>query len=361
MLAKRLQIPIKDGDYERFKYATKDNRAKQLAYINALFKIRTENHIQCVVIGDVGQGKSTTATMLSLYDTRFARELLKRENWQEYLKYGDKIHFNLANHVIISPKDPAKKFVDAPKAYNAYELDEGYLWATTSEASTRATKQFIENIIQNRKLHPSFYHVYQNLFKMPSRVLELMNEVILKLYVNKGALLVPTRMIQIAEKFDRARLERYAKHPNTFEGSIKYHPAFVSMLKTPKWSDKFHERYLQKYEKYKVSEAGEGKQKATAEEQLFKSLDKISKQRMVEIKSKADVKSLFMALFKGRLSESSADSTSNLLADRYISWKENQAINLLSGRLNDALTKKIKLAGLDDLINAEGTDDNTGE
>ena len=110
-----------------------------------------------------------------------------------------------------------------------------------------------------------------------------------------------------------------------------------------------------------MSEAGEGKQKATAEEQLFKSLDKISKQRMVEIKSKADVKSLFMALFKGRLSESSADSTSNLLADRYISWKENQAIGILSGRLNDALTKKIKLAGLDDLINAEGTDDNTGE
>ena len=358
MLAKRLQIPIKDGDYERFKYATKDNRAKQLAYINALFKIRTENHIQCVVVGDVGQGKSTTATMQALTDTRFTRELLKIENWQEYLRYGDKIHFNLINHVIISPKDPAKKFVEAPKAYNGYELDEGYLWATTSEASTRATKQFIENIIQNRKLHPSFYHVYQNLFKMPSRVLELMNEVILKLYVNKGALLVPTRMIQIAEKFDRARLERYAKHPNTFENSIKYHPAFVSMLKTPKWSNKFHERYLLKYDKYKVSEAAEGTQKASAEEQLFKSLDKISKQRMVEIKSKADVKSLFMTLFKGRLSESSADSTSNLLADRYVSWKENQAIGILSGRLNDALTKKIKLAGLDDFINAEGTDDN---
>ena len=356
MLAKRLQIHIKDGDYERFRYATKDNRAKQLAYINALFKIRTENHIQCVVIGDVGQGKSTTATMLSLYDTRFARELLKRENWQEYLKYGDKIHFNLANHVIISPKDPAKKFVDAPKAYNAYELDEGYLWATTSEASTRATKQFIENIIQNRKLHPSFYHVYQNLFKMPSRVLELMNEVLLKLYVNQGALLVPTRMIQIAEKFDRARLERYAKHPNTFENSIKYHPAFVTMLKTPKWSDKFHEHYLQKYEKYKISETDEGKQKVGAEEQLFKSLDKISKQQTVAIKSKADVKSLLMTLFKGKLSESSADSMSNILADRYVTWKENQAVGILSSRLNEALTKKIKLEGLESLIDYENTD-----
>ncbi len=356
MLAKRLQIHIKDGDYERFKYAAKNNRAKQLAYINALFKIRTENHIQCVVVGDVGQGKSTTATMLGSYDTRFTRGLLKIENWREYIKYGDKIHYNLLNHIIISPKDPAKKFVQTPKAYNSYELDEGYLWATTSEASTRATKQFIENIIQNRKLHPSFYHVYQNLFKMPSRVLELMNEVLLKLYVNQGALLVPTRMIQIAEKFDRARLERYAKHPNTFENSIKYHPAFVTMLKTPKWSDKFHEHYLQKYEKYKISETDEGKQKVGAEEQLFKSLDKISKQQTVAIKSKADVKSLLMTLFKGKLSESSADSMSNILADRYVTWKENQAVGILSSRLNDALTKKIKLEGLESLIDYENTD-----
>jgi 5'(3')-deoxyribonucleotidase len=353
VLAKRLQLRIKDGDYERFKSATKDSRAKELAYINALFKIRTENHIQCVVVGDVGQGKSTTATVLALYDTRFTRLLLKLENWREYLKYGEKIKFNLTNHVIISPKDPAKKFVGAPKPYNGYELDEGYLWATTSEASTRATKQFIENIIQNRKLHPSFYHVYQNLFKMPSRVLELMNEVLLKLYVNQGALLVPTRMIQIAEKFDRARLERYAKHPNTFESSIKYHPAFVSMLKTPKWSEKFHERYLQKYEKYKISEAGDEKQKTTAEEQLFKSLDRISKQRMVEMNTKADVKALLMTVFKDRLSENSADSMSNLLAERYITWKENQAINLLSDRLNEALTKKIKLEGLENLAKDE--------
>ena len=356
MLTKRLQIRIKDGDYERFKEYTKDNRAKQLAYINALFKIRNENHVQCVVIGDVGQGKSTTATMLGLYDTRFTRALLKIENWREYLKYGDKIHYNLVNHVIISPKDPAKKFVDTPLPYNCYESDEGYLWATTSEANTRATKQFIENIVQNRKMHPSFYHVYQNLFKMPSRVLELMNEVILKLYVNNGALLVPTRMIQIAEKFDRARLERYAKHPNTFESSIKYHPAFVSMMKTPRWSEKFHQRYLQKYDKYKISEAIEERQKTNVEEQLFNSLDKISEQRMIEMKSKADVKDILLAVLKDKLSPSSAESMSNLLADRYITWKENHAITLLSDKLHDALTKKLKLEGLDALTKDE---DNT--
>lgn len=360
MLARRLQIHIKDGDYERFKFATKNSRTRQLAYINSLFKIRAENHIQCVVIGDVGQGKSTTATMLGIYDTRYTRELLKIENWREYLKYGDKIHFNLVNHVIISPNDPAKKFFDAPKPYNSYETDEGYLWATTSEANTRATKHFIENIIQNRKHHPSFYHVYQNLFKMPNRVLELMNEVLLKLYVNKGALLVPTRMIQIAEKFDRARLERYAKHPNTFENSIKYHPAFVSMLKTPKWTDKFHERYLQKYEKYKMSEKEEV-EKINAEERLFRSLDNISKQRTIEMNSKADVKSILVTLFKDKLGEHGAETMGGLLAERYISWKENQAIGFLSGRLSDALAKKIKIEGMEDLISDENSDAKIGE
>ena len=329
--------------------------------MNALFKIRNENHIQCVVIGDVGQGKSTTATMLASYDTRFTRELLKIENWREYLKYGEKIHFNLGNHVIISPKDPAKKYVGAPLPYNSYESDEGYLWATTSEANTRATKQFIENIIQNRKLHPSFYHVYQNLFKMPSRVLELMNEVLLKLYVNKGALLIPTRMIQIAEKFDRERLEKYAKNPNTFERKIKHHPTFVEMIKTPKWSESFHMRYLLKYEKYKISEAKDEEKKMDVETQLFTSLDKLSKQRMVEIKTKSDAKALIQNALEGKMSKNSADTMSNLLADRYVAWKEKQAIGILSNQLQSALSGRLKINSIKDLLDAEGAEEDDNQ
>lgn len=349
-----MQIRIKDGDHERYVNYSKNSRARGLAFLNALFKIRNENHVQCVVIGDVGQGKSTTATMLAKYDTIFTRELLKHENWNEYLKYGDKIHFNLLNHVIISPKDPAKKAISDPRAYNSYESDEGYLWATTSEANTRATKEFIENIIQNRKLHPSFYHVYQNLFKMPSRVLELMNEVLLKLYVNKGALLIPTRMIQLAEKFDREKLEQYARNPKTFEKRIQHHPAFVSIIKTPRWSETFHVRYLAKYEKYKIDEGKEERKKVNVEAQLFTSLDKLSKQKVVELKTKGDAQALIQGALEGKMSKNSAESMSALLADRYVAWKENQAIGILSEQLNSALSNKLKFAKFQDLLDAEG-------
>lgn len=360
MATERLQVRIKDGDYERFKNYAQDNRARGLAFINALFKIRNENHIQCVVIGDVGQGKSTTATKLSMYDTKFTRALLKIEKPKEFLKYGDKIHFNLLNHVIISPKDPASKFVKNPKPYNSYESDEGYLWATTSDANTRGTKEFIESIIQNRKMHPSFYHVYQNLFKMPSRVLELMNEVLMKIYVNKGALLIPTRMVQLAEKFDRATIEKYAKNPRTFEKRIKYHAAFVSMIKTPNWSDKFHEKYLEKYQKYKISETNDEKKKTDVETQLFNSVDKLVAQKVIEVKSKADIQQLLknsLASSK-KLTQGTLDQMSTLLTERYISYKENQAMNILSGQFQSALAGKLKFNKLKELIDAENGEEN---
>ncbi len=325
--------------------------------MNALFKIRNENHIQCVIIGDFGQGKSATACGLAAYDSKFTRELLKTENWREFLKYGDNIHFRLSDNVIISPMDPASKFVDNPVPYNSYEVDEGYLWATTSEASTTKTRRFIDAIVQNRKVHPSFYHVYPNLFKMPSRVLELMNEVILKLYVNKGALLIPTRMVQLPEKFDREMLERFAKKPKRFEGRIKYHSTFVTMMRTPKWTENFHERYLAKYEKYKVTESKENEKKVDVETDFFQSLDKMAKQRTVEMKSRVDIKNLIQTLLKGKMDENSADSLSDILTDKYIGWKEGRAVGILTEQLKAALAKGLKFDKFEELIGSESGDD----
>jgi len=308
--------------------------------------------VQCVVTGDFGQGKSTTAVLLAKYDTIATREILKIENWREYLKYGDKIHFNLQNHVIISPADPANKFVKKPKPYNAYEDDEGYLRATTSEASTHATKEFIDSIVQNRKLHPSFYHVYPNLFKMPSRVLELMNEVVHKIYVDKAALFIPTRMVQLSEKFDRATLERFAKNPRRFERSIQYHPTFVAFMRTPDWSAELERRYLEKYEKYKIVESQEESKKADAETSLFTQIDSLAKRGTIMLETKADVESLLYSALKEKLGERSAKSMASLLAERYVTWKENQAARYLSDRLSATLAGKLKIdlkeLGLDD-------------
>lgn len=345
-MARRLQIPLKDGDYERYLSYTEGSRFKGLAFINALFKIRTENHIQCVIIGDFGQGKSTSATLLTKLDTKYTRELLKRDNWNEFLKYGDRIHFTLDNHVIISPKDPASKFLTEPKKYNAYEVDEGYLFATTSEATTRATKKFINDIAQNRKLRPSIYYIYPNLFKMPTHVLELMNEVMLKIYVNKGVLLVPTRMIQLAEKFDRALIEKYAKKPNSFEGSIKYHPNFITTLTTPNWGENFHQRYLEKYKKYEIKDSDEAGGSTSKVEKLFEGISKMQKNRTVEIRTKADIKALLQNALAPKMGKNAADSTSSLLAEEYMNWTEEKAVNLLSKNLQGGLAHNLDFGNL---------------
>ena len=93
------------------------------------------------------------------WDTVYTRQLLALYKPDIYEKVKDHLVASIKDSVIISPRDPASKYVESPQMYRPYEIDEGYLFATTQEASSNKVKRLRDLMMQNRKLSPSFYHV----------------------------------------------------------------------------------------------------------------------------------------------------------------------------------------------------------
>ena len=257
-----------------------------LAYVNALFKIRTHNHVQCVVSGEFSQGKSSTAIAIARWEQIYIRRLLKILMPEEYERIGkENLRFSVESSIIISPKDPASKYLTSPKWWKSYVVDEGYLFATTAEATTNKTKRIREHIAQNRKMHPSMYWVYPNIFKMPGLMLELMDELVHKEQVGLADVIIPARVIQLKEKFDKDRIARYAKRPKYFSSLIRHHPSFIAKVRTPRLKGKLWELYLKKYEKYKMIDEEETDVKANVQDKFFRSIEILMEKAVVEVHS----------------------------------------------------------------------------
>ena len=325
-------------DYDRYKDWTGESRTKKFAYLNALFKIKTENHVQCVVSGEFSQGKSSTAIAFARWDQIYTRRLLKIHRPEEYEKIGkENLRFSVEHNIIISPRDPAFKYIAHPKAWNSYVIDEGYLVATTSEATTNKTKRIRENIAQNRKTHPSMYWIYPNIFKMPSLLLELMDELVHKEKINLADVIIPARVIQLKEKFDKERIARYAKRPKLFAGAIRHHPSFVAKIHTPKVKGRLWDLYLAKYDKYKITDE-EPEIKDNVQNTLFKRIESLITKNVVQIHSHDDLRRMIFTLVsKSQKNEAVAQSLTDVFTDGYVKWEEEK----VAKQLTESLTKSV--------------------
>ena len=195
MIAAALQIPYREKDFNLYREWTQNHDVRRIAFANALYRVKTGGHIQAAVSGEYNHGKSTTAMLLTRWDTTYTRELLKYYEDSRYEEACRHLHFNIDKSVIISPKDPASKYITKPQLFRPYEVDEGYLWSTTQEASEKKTTILRDKMMQNRKLSPSNYWVYPNIFKMPGIILENMMEVIHKTSISQGIMLAPSTVI----------------------------------------------------------------------------------------------------------------------------------------------------------------------
>ena len=341
MVADRLQIPYNEEDLEFYRKWTRNtdpnSRLRKFAFMFALFKVKTNNHIQFIISGEFGQGKSTTAIILAKWDQIYTRTLLKKKRPELYQAIGDKnLRFSLEDNVIISPKDPASKAIANPKPWNSYVIDEGFLFVTSQEATTSIARKIRDNITQNRKKQPSMYWIYPNIFKMPSLILELMDGVLHKEKVDLGDVLIPSRVIQLKEKFDKERLMRYAKYPKRFSQFIRFHPSFVAKVKTRKVTGPTWKLYEQKYEKYKVTE--EELPRANSQTKLFTRVEDLLNKNVIKLGSQKDLITLFYNLLKKKnANENMAQSLSGILADKFIDWQENK----VASELTDSLSQSI--------------------
>lgn len=343
MISGALQTPYTKEDFNLYLKWTQGHDIRRIAFANALYRVKTGGHIQCTVNGEYNHGKSTTAMLLTKWDTIYTRDLLKYYNDPRYDEAIDHLHFSIKNSVIISPKDPASKFIPHPQFMRPYEIDEGYLWATTQEASEKKTTKLRDAIAQNRKLAPSMYWVYPNIFKIPGIILENMMEVIQKTSVGHGIMLAPSTVIQLKEKFDKKRIERYARKPRFFSRSMKWHSGFVFYPNFPRMKGKTWEKYLKKYAKYKIINEFEEKKPATKRMAFFEELDKFIEKGTIIVDSKADIaKYIQLALANGNLGSYASKNLPEMLATEYSDWK----LEKVSDKLLKSLTAanfKLKL------------------
>lgn len=322
MIASALQTPYTEEDYKLYLEWTQGRDVRKIAFSNALYRYKTGGHIQCVVSGEYNHGKSTTAMLLTKWDTIYTRELFRHFNDPRLEKVEKHLKFSIKNSVIISPKDPASKFIQHPQFYRPYEVDEGYLWATSQEAGEKKTSQLRDGIAQNRKLAPSQYWVYPNIFKMPSILLENMMEIVHKTSVGTGIMVAPSTVIQIKEKFDKKKIERYATKPRYFINSMKFHSGFIFYPNFPRMRGKAWEKYLLKYEKYKIINKEASPQKDTKKHSFFQKLDALIEKGTININAKADIaKYIRIALQNGGASQYSMKTFPDVLASEYSDWK----------------------------------------
>lgn len=344
MIAAALQIPYTENDFKIYQDWTKGHDVRRIAFSNALYRVKTGGHIQAVVSGEYNHGKSTTAMLLAKWDTIYTRDLLKQYNDPRYDQVINHMHFNLAHSVIISPKDPASRYISHPQLLRPYEVDEGYLWSTTQEASEKKTTTLRDQIMQNRKMSPSMYWVYPNIFKMPGIMLENMMEIIHKTTVSQGILLAPSTVIQIKEKFDKDKIEKYAKKPRYFARSMKWHSAFVFYPHFPKIKGKLWDKYLVKYDKYKVIKADKEKSE-DAKTKFFGQFDTLIEKNVITTNSKADVVDYIKQVLQASGKHQGSDTIATLLANEYIEWKTEKVSKNLVENLSKISLKKLDLEG----------------
>lgn len=345
MMAAALQIPYTEEDFKIYREWTKRHDVRRIAFANALYRVKTGGHIQAVVSGEYNHGKSTTAMLLTKWDTFYTRDLLKYYNDPRYEEASKHLHFNIKNSVIISPKDPASKYISKPQLLRPYEIDEGYLWSTTQEASEKKTTFLRDKMMQNRKLSPSNYWVYPNIFKMPGIILENMMEVIHKTSVGQGIMLAPSTVIQIKEKFDKARIEKYAKKPRFFARSMKWHSAFIFYAHFPRLKGHAWQLYLDKYEKYKIIKE-ENEEKTDNKSRFFNQLDNLISKNVISINSKKDiVEYIKQALQQDEKKQYVSDTVPTLLANEYIEWKTDKISKTFVQNLTKISLKKLNLEG----------------
>lgn len=336
MMAAALQIPYTTEDFKLYKSWTREHDVRRIAFANALYRVKTGGHIQAVVSGEYNHGKSTTAMLLCRWDTIYTRELLKYYKDPRYDEAIDHLKFSIKNSVIISPKDPAAKFIQKPQLLRAYEVDEGYLWATTQEAAEKKTADLRDSMMQNRKLSPSMYWVYPNLFKMPGIMLENMMEVIHKTHVNSGIMLSPSTVIQIKEKFDKQRIERYAKKPRFFTRSMKYHSAFIFYPRFPRIKGKIWEKYQKKYKQYTTLNDQTTKAKENVKIRFFEKLDDIINKGVIKAENKKDIaRYIGIAMQKQSKSKYISGIIPETITNEYTDWKINKSSTELLKELTE--------------------------
>jgi len=343
MMAAALQIPWSQQDYKLYLEWTKGHDARKIAFLNALYRVKTGGHMQTIVSGEYNHGKSTSALVLMRWDTIYTRQLLALYKPEVYEEVKDHMVASIDDSTIISPIDPASKYTEKPQKYRPYEVDEGYLFATTQEASSNKVKRLRDWMMQNRKLSPSFYHVYPNIFKMPTILLEQMMEVIHKINVKQGIVLVPSTVIQLKAKFDEDRIARYARYPRYFPNLMKHHSAYIFTAKFPRLKGKTWEHYLAKYEKYKIVGVDKEREQMSFKQLLFEKLNDIISKGVVKVESKSDIlKYIRFALEQGGNYSPDLPDT---LANGFNEWRIEQASKALTkelGKYNANFSKLFK-------------------
>lgn len=347
MVSDALQIYYNQQDYDLYKSWTKGNRVRQLGFMFALFKVKSDNHIQAVFSGEFGQGKSSAAIQTARWDTIFTRRLLRVYKPNEFTKKGD-IHFGVKDNIIISPEDPASKYIKDPKRYNAYEIDEGYLFATTGEANALSTKGLRKQIMKNRKKNISNYWVYPNIFKMPTILLELMDIWVHKENICVGDVIIPNRVIQNKEKFNRDKIEKMAEYPKGFANAIKHHPSFVTKVRFSKIKGKSWKAYLKKYDDYVDTDEEADKVKVDVKLNLFNQIHDLVEKGVVDTGSaKARQEFVNDLMYNTIREQSSNEIASKQMADsmtqQYLKWEEDKVARQLTKSLSKSLMKNAKI------------------
>lgn len=295
-----------------------------------------------MVSGEYNHGKSTTAMILTKWDTIYTRELLHYFHDPREEEAAKHLKFSIKNSVIISPKDPASRFIAKPHLLRPYEVDEGYLWATTQEAGEKKVAKLRDYIMQNRKKSPSMYWVYPNLFKIPSILLENMLEVVHMSSVGHGIMIAPSTVIQLKEKFDKKKIEKYAHKPRYFTNSMQWHSGFIFYPNFPRMKGKVWDKYLAKYERYKVitDDGKDAKKQESAKVKFFEELDKLIEKGAITVEHRTDVARYIKdALEKQNNGRPISEGLPNILATEYGDWKlEKMSEKLLKG-LNAASMK----------------------
>lgn len=339
-----MQIPYTTADYRLYEEWTQRHDIRRIGFANALYRVKTGGHIQAVVSGEYNHGKSTTALLLTKWDTIYTRELLKHYEDPRYEEAVKHLKFSITNSVIISPKDPNSRRITTPQLLRPYEVDEGYLFTTSQEAAEKKTTRLRDRIAQNRKLAPSMYWVYPNIFKMPSIMLENMLEVIHKTSVGHGIMLAPSTVIQLKEKFDKQRIERYAKNPRYFSRAMRWHSAFVFWPHFPRMRGQAWNKYLAKYERYKMTEEEQTKKTESTKHKFFKKLDVLIERNIIRVESKDDVeKYIGMVLERESPGKHISASLPRLLASEYGDWKLERSSETLLRSLEDINLQSLKL------------------
>lgn len=352
MTTEALQIKYTKDEYDLYKKCTHNLRHRQLGFLFAMFKIRNNNHIQCAISGEYGQGKSSAAIVLAKWETRYLKALMKWYDkmgmkFEMYSHDYSNVHFGVEKNIIISPDDPASKYIYAPESLNSYIIDDGYFFTTTGEANTVQTRKIQKAITGNRKKNISAYWIFPNVFKMPTAILEVMDIWIHKENLQVGDVIIPSRVIQLKEKFAKDKIEKYAKHPKAFKNLIKFHPSFISKIKFPKIKGKNWEKYNLKYDKYKPTEENT-KEKINARIEFFQQLEKVL-EKNIRITTTAKAREelinglVLNALKKKSKNEAQAKQIAASFTDQFIKWQEDKLAGQLTKELSNSLLSSTEL------------------